>query len=278
MKHHFKDTSHPWVNSLNFQDISAAELRFRVAAARANRTPSGAPPVWVFDLDSTLFCVSTRIRAIFLEFLRHHPAPLRMAHFVYERLHPGKQQYSIERSFQEILRDWDAARAQELGTQLWHEFESFWSQRFFSSRFMHWDQPYTEAPEFVRQVMRDGFEVVYLTGRDYARNIQGTREALRHGGFPLGEQTHLMLKPTKEEPDVAFKARACSVLRSRFDVAVFIDNEPENLVAAARELPQAEIVLFHSVMSDRIPQEDYLKHLGPQRVPLRLLNYSLGQQ
>jgi hypothetical protein len=80
------------------------------------------------------------------------------------------------------------------------------------------------------------------------------------------------MKSRVDELDVAFKHRAATVIRSRYFVPVLVDNEPENLVMFAHEFPQAAVVLFHSVMSERMPARDFARALGP-REPLRLLTF-----
>lgn len=274
MGKYFRDEEHPWIKGLDLIDISPEALLELVGSASSAK---GAPPAWVFDLDSTLFCVGPRIRSIFLEFLRHHPQPRLEWHQVLPRLSPSIQRYDIERTFRDILSDWNSFEAPRLAAELWTEFRDFWSARFFSGRHMHFDEAYPGAVDFVREVLGRGFEVVYLTARDVPRTAQGTENALRQAGFPLGGRAHLLMKPVAGESDLSFKHRATSILRSRFEVKVFVDNEPENLEMAARAFPAAEIVLFHTVMSERVPEGDYRSLLG-EREALRLTTYSLGQQ
>lgn len=269
MRQYFQDTEHPWIKSLNFKDISRDDL---LRLGLYSRPLGAKPPVWVLDLDSTLFCLASRIRNIFFEFLRQHPAPQLHWHQALMELQALHQRYDIGRTFEDIFARRGIEESSKRARELWAEFEHFWRLHFFSSRYMHHDEAYPGAVEFVKTILSAGHEVAYLTARDVPRMGGGTLAVLHQAGFPVGESTHLFMKPFREESDVDFKRRASSVLRSRFDVRVFIDNEPENLVMAAREFPEAQVVLFHTVMSARIPEEDYPALLGDRHL-LRLLSY-----
>jgi hypothetical protein len=275
MSDHFVDLDHPWIRSQEFSELSASELFARVQARE--KSTSGKPEAWVLDLDSTLFCVASRSRSIYVEFLRAHPQPRLEWQKALAWLNPRYQLYDIERTFREIFAQWNSQTAAELAAELWAEYRPFWEKRFFSNRHLHLDAPYAGAVEFAHAVRERGFNIVYLTGRDAPRNAPGTAASLKRAGFPFGPDTYLMMKPAREQSDLEFKLRAASVLRSRYDIRVFLDNEAENLVMAAREFPRAEIVFFHSIKSQRLPLADFRALLG-ERPALRLKSYSLGQQ
>lgn len=238
---------------------------------------SGAAPTWIFDLDSTLFCVSPRIRNIYMEFLRAHPKPQPVWERLLPRLTAATQRYDIAETFRLLLANGEVTGYETEAAELWDEFKTFWDEHFLSNRYLHSDAAYPHAAEFVHRVRAEGFEVVYLSARDHLRTAQGTHQNLYAQGFPMGEGTQVLLKSSIEETDLEFKKRATSVLRTRYDIKVFVDNEPENVVMAAEEFPHALIVFFHTVMSARMPTRDYLAALGG-RPALRLWNYSLGQQ
>jgi hypothetical protein len=258
----FREEDHDWVRGRVFADTTAPELLSHVEAAR----PRGSkPPAWVLDLDSTLFCVGPRIRAVYGEFLRRHPSPRPEWERVYPFLESTVQRYSIEGTFEKIFAIWDSRDAHAKAVELWDAFRDFWNEEFFSNRHLRRDIPYPGARDFVEGLVSKGYEIVYLTGRDRPRTGAGTVEALRQGRFPLGPSTHLFMKPDRETSDLDYKHLASQVLRGRFDVRALVDNEPENLVMFAREFPAAEVVFFHTIMSRRVPLEDYAALLGYRR-------------
>ena len=269
----FRDESHPWPRSIPFVDTSPAELLLR-SQAHFDRPSlvTGAPKAWVFDLDSTLYCVAPRFRSIFFEFLRTHPKPPFHWQRAYDFLNPQTSRYNLRDTFEGLFGQLDARLASGWTDELLHSFEPFWEDRFFSKRHMNFDLPYPGAVDFVKAVHGQGYEVVYLTGRDHYRCNETTLHNLRRDGFPLHQRAHVLLKPSREEKDLRFKYRASTVLRSSYSVEFTIDNEPENLVMFARELPQAEVVFFHTTMSRRNSGENYLNLLG-DRSPLRLKSF-----
>ena len=271
----FRDFDHPWLKGVAFRDVVAEDLLKK--NLRGSALGAAKKRAWVFDLDSTLFNVGPRIQNIFFEFVRQHPRP----HESWSRLlgvnRPELQQYDIAATFRELFVLLGFENAAERGKKLWEEFLPFWEQHFFTDRHMHHDAPYAGSVDFVKRVHEAGREVIYLTGRDRPRSGQGTLHALKTAGFPWGEGTHLFMKSDRDEGDLHYKRRACSVLDARFDVSVLIDNEPENLVMFAEQFEHAQIVLFHSVMSARMPQGNFAHALG-EREPLRLLSYErLGE-
>jgi len=268
----YRDEQHSWVKSVQFQELSAADL-LSLAEKSRDMSSSTKKPTWVLDLDSTLFCVGPRIKNIFLEFLRQHPKPQEHWNRALSHLDPSTQRYNIRETFQNIFEQWgERENAYPKALDLWREFENFWTAGFFSNRFLHHDLPYPGAPDYVRKILERGFHVVYLTGRDRPRTGQGTYAALKAAGFPMDERTELVMKPREEQSDLAFKHAVGRDLRARFDVSVFIDNEPENLVMFAEEFPGALIVFFHTIMSHRIPERDFRRVLNG-RPPYRLDSY-----
>ena len=126
------------------------------------------------------------------------------------------------------------------------------------------DVPYPGAREFVDAIWRAGYQIVYLTGRDMARSYEGTLASLTQWNFPVAERTDIILKPRFRwsMSDVDFKNEAAQSIANRHQVVCAIDNEPENLHAFAKYFPVAEIVLFHSIMSPRVPEESIAVHMG----------------
>ena len=265
----YKDNKHPWLKDIIFENINAQEL---LQNAEKNIEVNTKPPAWVFDLDSTLFNLSIRNQNIFAEFLRTHPKPPIHWQKALPFLDSESHKYDIEESFRDIFSQWDSFAAPAQAAALWKEFEPYWYYRFFSNWPMTYDIAYPGATQFVGAVLELGHEVVYLTGRDRPRTHQGTLDKLREAYFPLNRSTHLMMKPHSEMGDLEFKFQVSRELRSRFDIRVSIDNEPENLVMFAECFPSAHIVFFHSIMSLRVPQKNFHDVLG-QRRAYRMQSY-----
>lgn len=269
-KRFFQQLDHPWLAKQSFKDIDPRELLNNIERGGAS---GGRPEAWIFDLDSTLFCVGPRIQSIFHSFLREHPgAPLHW-HKALPALGADSHRYGIEESFYHIFVQHDERQAASMARELWHEFKAYWDEHFFSDRYLHHDLPYPGAREYLEAVEAKGFEIVYLTGRVRTDTRRGTVDALRAAGFPRGIHTHLFMKPDSSITDLEFKDRVSRTLAHRFDVRVSIDNEPENLLVFARHFSRAEVIFFHSVMSERIPEEDYSHALNGRQV-WRMHDYS----
>jgi len=267
----YQDSENHWVRSQGFVDLSANDLIKRIAEQSHSKdielkNKTYKERAWVFDLDSTLFCLAPRIHNIFLEFVRAHPQPKAIWMQLLNHLNPSIQRYSIEETFCELFAPWmgrDQARLE--ANSLWQEFSPFWMEHFFEDRHIHYDVPYPGAQEFVSSVKKLNRKVIYLTGRDRLGSGQGTLAHLKKCGFEMSPDEVLVMKPSRHLDDVAFKESAAKLLKSQFDVEGLIDNEPENLMMFAKIFPEAEIILFHSVMSGRLPKENFQAALGDRR-------------
>jgi len=262
----FRDSSHPWILKQSFADATAQGLlSFSPTVDPASCT--GAPSAWVFDLDSTLFCTAPRNKRVLWRFLRQlEDFPPHWSR-LWSELTPEIQRYGIPQTFYYVFRQqgFPEGEAQAEARKLWDAFRDFWTVEFFLSRNIVFDTPYAGAVEFVRKIYDRGYHVIYLTGRDSDRAQAGSHAVLRESGFPMGERTHLWLKPYRDQDDLHFKAMASAKLKSQFQVRAFIDNEPENLVMFAEKFPQAEVVFFHSIMSKRDPVRSYKEALGSRQ-------------
>ncbi len=271
MKYHFVDHQNTWVNSLKFKDISSRLFLDLVGAARNDNRPDAI----VFDLDSTLFSVSRRLRSVYRAWLTQTSSESFLNWRLVDFLSPENHSYRVDQMFELGLQRMGLSRQEaHLHAQnLWKSFYSFWKEGFFSDRFIHQDEPFAGAVALTRECWRRGFELVYLTGRDRPRSAAATFERLRTCGFPMDLRTHIWMKPQREMSDLDYKEQASAVLKSRFNVRAFLDNEPENLIMAARRFPLAEVVFVHTIMSERIPSENYQGLLG-HRQPWRLSEFS----
>lgn len=257
----FRDLDHVWLKSQAFRESTVSDWLERSQKFLAY-SHSSKPAAWVLDLDSTLFCVSTRLRMLFADFMAHHNESESWWGQILAHLTPGEHRYGVRSTFRGILEKFDSLGAKEKSARLWALFEPYWSEGFFSDRYISYDRAYPGASEFVSQLHAMGFHIVYLTGRDSPRTLSGTYAALKSNRFPLGAHTRLLIKPHRDLPDLAFKESVARQLAAQYEVFALIDNEPENLCMFAEKFPSAEVIFFHSIMSPRIPKQNFKELLG----------------
>ncbi len=205
----------------------------------------------VFDLDSTLFCVSPRTQAI----LRRLGAD--------ETFRARFSAESIVLSNIEVLpSDWGVRTVLErarIGSSLdfFREVRDYWRTHFFSSGDLHEDHIYPSANEYVRLVQSLGADILYLTGRPDSSMRAGTLRALSHWGFPLESDHKLMMKPSEVQTDESFKANVLKGLADDYDYIWFFENEPVIIEQVRALLPQIRIVFVDSVHAGRaLPPTD----------------------
>lgn len=186
----------------------------------------------VFDLDSTLFNVSTRTQKILSEFAEFHNI---------DRL----------RNVEVRMEDWGikeallrAGYSLESDIELLKSLRDFWSERFFSSEYLHYDVPYPGAISFVQELADTGCEIRYLTGRDNRRMRKGTVEVLQKWNFPYQDDL-LFLKPEKTQEDELYKNDWFAQLdHTAYKKIFFFENEPVNVNAIVGSCPEVEIIFL----------------------------------
>lgn len=214
----------------------------RVLARIRERAPSGRP-VAVFDLDSTLFSTQKRNLAILREWAAGD-AP-EGARLIVARLTDQDMGWNV----MDDLRRHGFSHEPTL-----KELRRFWFERFFKDEYLLHDEPLPGAPEFVRDCHAAGGTVVYLTGRDEPGMGRGTRLSLERHGFPLGdERVALRLKPTFDEPDLAFKERVIEELKILGEVVAAFENEPANANLFCDAFPEADVIFLETVHSPNPP-------------------------
>lgn len=185
----------------------------------------------VFDLDGTLLENRPRTAAIFREL-----APVWAKRGLVEAAHVGqagaeKLGYLVSESL---------AALGVTSPELVKEAEQFWRERFFVDSYLRHDVQVAGAAAFARACYAAGANLVYFTGRDLPNMALGSFASLRDEGFPIGVSgTELVLKPTFEMPDEAYKREAASQLRRSGEPVAFFDNEPGNCNAFAELFPNA---------------------------------------
>lgn len=209
--------------------------------------------VVVFDLDSTLFDNRPRQVQIFREYgLTHHLPELSSLsehHFLDWDLKAPLLRAGI-----------DEARAEALFT----EVRAFWKARFFTSPYCLYDVALPGAADFVTALHDTEATIVYLTGRHEAMR-EGTHESLLRFGFPAPGmlRVHLVMKPSLELDDTAFKAEAHSEVKKIGHVLAAFDNEPAHALGLARSFPEATVVWLDTDRSkEAMPRPDLPRTFG----------------
>ncbi len=206
----------------------------------------GTHPLVVFDLDSTLFDVSTRLEKVLIDIasepLIQETFPNVISHF--KNIKTERRDWG----FVEVLK---RAGVDHDHYELFQLVRQFWIEKFFSNRYIHFDVPYEGSVEFVQKVDRLGVPIVYLTGRDYKRMELGSRDVLQKWNFPLDDKSSkLVMKPERSMDDALFKRDWVQehIVTTKTSLFLF-ENEPVNINLIAKEFPEVELVFFDSTHS-----------------------------
>lgn len=133
----------------------------------------------------------------------------------------------------------------------------FWSKRYFSDTYLHYDQPVPGAIDFVRQLYSNGARIVYVSSRDAARQLVGTTKLLLDRGCPIGiASTEIILKPTQGTADATFKQQLVTYLRQYGKVIAVFDSQPLNTNEYRRQFPEASTVLVDGLRAPNQPPTD----------------------
>lgn len=207
----------------------------------------------VFDLDSTLFNVSTRTQRILNEFAELHKIER------LQNVEVKQEDWGIKEA---LLR---AGYTLDSDMEMLKTLRDFWSERFFSNEYLHYDVPYLGAVSFVQALEDAGCEIKYLTGRDYARMHKGTVEVLNKWGFPLKDNS-LFLKPEKGQEDELFKHDWFRDFnKTPYHKIYFFENEPINVNAIIGSYPEIEVVFLdttHARRQEVTAEIQKIKHFG----------------
>ena len=204
-------------------------------------------PVCIFDLDGTLY--------------ENRPRTLRILHAVAASLeseHRDDASTILALSWQDLAyRVEDSLRPRGVSEVVIDRCIAAWRKRFFTDTACSDDIPLRGAVRFVRQCYDRGATVVYLTGRDIPGMLVGTVRTLRDDGFPVGvPRTELVLKPTFEEPDIAFKQRMFDALDELGTVLATFENEPGNANKFLARWPSAYSVFVATQWAPGAPPID----------------------
>lgn len=204
----------------------------------------------VFDLDSTLFDVVPRIQKV-IESFAELPATKRDFPEAIELLRSARPERGDWGLKNAVLRVGLGSHSHEFHMRL----KEHWLNHFFSNEFLHFDEPYEGAQQFVEALHHTGTQITYLTGRDVHRMGTGTVEVLKKWKFPIHTaNSELVLKPMKGIDDAFFKTDW--FLRSpleNYDQIWFFENEPMNIAPLREKLPHIQVIFFDSTHSGKAP-------------------------
>ena len=189
----------------------------------------GPEGVLAFDLDSTLFDNRPRQAKIVRDFGKARGLSL---------LQACKPEYFVS--------GWDLENAllrcglsqEELRACL-AEVRQFWRERFFTSAYCLEDVPIPGAKKYLDACLKTSAQLAFITGRPDEME-EGTIACLKKHGMPTpGGRVHLLMKPSEETDDDAFKRQAHSRVSSLGELIAVFDNEPTHINDYARQFPDA---------------------------------------
>lgn len=203
----------------------------------------GKLPVIVFDLDGTLFYTGMRTKKIFLEFAETEGDTVLKKQV--ETIDARKMKYRVRKSLE------DAGISDSL---LQKRMIDSWRMKFFDGTYLKYDEPLPGAVEFVNRVYDSGALVVYLTGRDVHRMLQGTVASLEKNGFPIGVQrTELIMKPKRYVRTYTYKKKALRYIKKLGVVIALFENEPANINLLHETFPEAVSVFVETSHKPNAP-------------------------
>jgi hypothetical protein len=224
----------------------------RVVALRGRR------PVILFDLDGTLY--------------DNRPRTLRILHAFAAQLpkeHADEAKILRALTAHDLLYRLDETLAPRgVSDAIIGQAQAAWRVRFFTDAACADDVPVTGSVAFARACWEAGATLVYLTGRDTPGMLLGTTRTLRDDGFPIAvPRVELVMKPSFDEPDTAFKDRLLDPLDELGIVVASFDNEPANCNLFHRRWPDALTVLLDTQKAPGAPPLDPRCHIVPNFLP-----------
>lgn len=211
--------------------------------------------VVVLDLDSTLFCTAPRSQAIMEDFskepdfLKKYAAEIEILKFIKIR----RTDWGIK---EPLLRINLSAKI-----NFFDDLRKYWVSNFFTDHYLQYDTPYEGAVEFVQELSKTKARIVYLTGRDRIRMLQGTKDSLKKWDFPFPSDENLVLKPKAGLSDSNFKKDVVEGLLKDHSHMWFIENEPVNLKIVEDHFPEVKLLFFDSTHSNRLPSPKHIPSL-----------------
>ncbi len=125
---------------------------------------------------------------------------------------------------------------------LYPEAKAFWQERFFTSDYCVDDTAIQGASAYLRSLVATSATLTYVTGRHEGMRA-GTVQAMTRCELPTpGGNVQLIMKPTPELDDDAFKRDAHRQLGKLGRLIAAFDNEPTHANDYRRQFPEATII------------------------------------
>jgi len=231
--------------------LSGQLLLQKLTKFLSERTIVG-PPVFIVDLDGTIFDNNPRQIAVYRQLQIKYP--ILRSLIPEEKLFLVPFPYSILTIIQNHLSAISYPQIDSLMKKLTRDFY----RMFLTNRYLAYDIPFEGAAEILQEMTKRGIHVWYLTGRSQRSMQSGTLMSLKLAGFPLPKKNStvsLIMKPKKTMNDDQFRKIVFeSVPPSRKEsILGYIDNEAELCMIAAEYFPSALVVHFHSTQAKQIP-------------------------
>lgn len=236
---------HPWVLGSEFEDLSSDAALDRVINHNNGKKV-------LFDLDGTLFDVSPRHRAILREWVETHGSDFKVGELISEQIEKPLP-YSIKEAF----KIWGLDHTGE-HQDYYKSLNKFWTDHFFSGRFMEHDKVEDGAFEFLKKLEGEGLEIFYVSGRFNHCMREGSLKKIVESNFPFYSDDQLILKIDLSVQDVEFKT---NIAKKLGNIRATFDNEPVNIVSMVNTIPDGIHVFFESVCSSNnaMPQSNQIR-------------------
>ena len=199
--------------------------------------------LYVFDLDSTLFCVSGRTQKIlqtapdYLKDIPSHQANL------LRNIKVNTNDFSLHG----ILK----RSGIQLSFLCYKEIFHFWTHHFFSNDFLKYDILYKGVQSYLQKLQKTNSEIMYLTGRCSSLMGKGTYQQLKNWNLPLKTKDHLMMKENAYTEDAYYKKCRLQKLSQKYQNIWFFENEPAVIHFVHHFLPKISCVFVNSANSGR---------------------------
>lgn len=226
---------------LNQNTDCAKNLKKAVQIAQQKKEQS----FFVFDVDSTLLCMKYRTQAIIRD-CENDPSfakPFSKHLEALQKVKVTERDWSVR----EVLYRYGFSKEMDLLLAV----EKIWKKKFFSSEYLHLDQPYKGCTEFIQHISQQGVELYYLTARNHERTREGTIESFKKWNFPLKSENHLIMKKASESDltDAEYKVKHLKNMIKQTKTVVFFENEPLILNKSAKEVPEVRLFWMNSTHS-----------------------------
>ena len=225
--------------SLNQKENSAENFKKAIYIAKQKKDQS----LFVFDLDSTLFCMKYRTQAIirscinnkefYNEFSKHLET--------IKKVEVTERDWSVE----EIMSRYGFLPTEPLVIAI----QKLWRKSFFKNDYLNLDKPYRGCVSFVQHISKLGSKVFYLTARNRVTMYEGTVKSLKAWNFPLENEKQLIMKEKPETKDAIYKTEHLKKLAKNYETILFFENEPVILNEVSREIPQIHLFWINSTHS-----------------------------